>query len=409
VVGRPKGAFRGLPSEAFGTTAGDLIAPCHRPYPRHADPPDPDSLPAFAVALSGGGFRATLAAVGVLRFLADIDLLSRVRWVSSVSGGSIANGVFAAAYPALEERGFDTGAFVDLVERPIVDHVSRGSLTSKLFRNAWRTVGPATRTTVLARALDDWFFDKRKLAELSPVCRFIFNGANLTTGVRFGFERDVVGDYVIGNVSTGKRTFRLAEAVAASAAVPGFFPAFIPKGDFPCLDGRKPRIVDGGVYENTGLEAIESLRPERACIVALNAGGVFRTGSFGRVPVIRDLMRSEGLLYRQSTALRTRHMVEGFQAWERARDAGQPAPEESRQGVLFGLATTMAAVSPDWVAEEHADLRPSLARLKTSFAKFPLDQCRQLVYRGWWLTGASLATYHRQLLPAKLPDWRQLV
>jgi NTE family protein len=409
VIGRRKGDLHGLPSEAFGTTAGDLIAPCRRHYPRHADPPDPDSLPAFAIALSGGGFRATLAAVGVLRFLADSDLLSRVRWVSSVSGGSIANGVFAAVYPELAERDFDPGAFVEFVEGPIVHHVSSGSLSLKLFGNAWRTIGPDTRTTVLARALDDWFFRRRKLADLSSDCRFIFNAANLTTGVRFGFERDVVGDYVIGNVSTEERSFRLAEAVAASAAVPGFFPAFIPKGDFPCLNGRKPRIVDGGVYENTGLEPIEDLRPERACIVGLNAGGVFRTNSIGRVPVVRDLMRSEGLLYRQSTALRTRHIVEGFQAWERARNAGQPAPEGSRQGVLFGLATSIAVVSPDWVAEEHADLRLSLARLKTSFAKFPLEQCRQLVYRGWWLTGASLATYHRQLLPAKLPDWRQLV
>jgi NTE family protein len=402
--------FRGVPSETFGTQAGELVAPCHHPYPRPASPPEPELLPAFAVALSGGGFRATLAAVGVLRFLVDAGLLSRVRWVSSVSGGSIANGLFAAAYTELEERKFDVSSFVDLVERPIVHHVCDSSLTLKLFRNSWRTIGPATRTTVLARALDNWFFHKMKLIELSPTCRFIFNGANLTTGVRFGFERDVVGDYVIGNVSAAQTNLRLAQAVAASAAVPGFFPAFVPKGDFPCLNGRKPRVVDGGVYENTGLEPIEDLRPERACIVALNAGGVFRTGSFGKLPVIRDLMRSEGLLYRQSTALRTRHMVERFQAWERARDASQPAPKGSRQGVLFGLASTMADVSPEWAAgrPEYAELRLTLARLKTSFGKFPLDTCRGLVYRGWWLTGASLTTYHRQLLPAQLPDWRPL-
>jgi NTE family protein len=311
----------------------------------------------------------------------------------------------------LSERGFDASAFVDLIERPIVDRVSGGSLTGKLFRNAWRTVGPGTRTTVLARALDDWFFHEKKLADLSPACRFIFNAANLTTGVRFGFERDVVGDYVIGNLSTGQAGFRLAQAVAASAAVPGLFPPFRPKADFPCLNGRKPKIVDGGVYENTGLEPIDDLPPDRACIVALNAGGVFRTGSFGLIPVVRDLMRSEGLLYRQSTALRMRHMVERFQAWEHARDAGLPAPERSRQGVLFGLATSMPRVSRDWAdgRPEHDELRLTLARLKTSFAKFPRDRCRQLVYRGWWLTGASLATYHRQLLPQdRLPEWREL-
>ena len=265
---------------------------------------------------------------------------------------------------------------------------------------------------MLARALDDWFFHKKKLAELSPACRFIFNAANLTTGVRFGFERDVVGDYVIGNVSTGQTSLRLAQAVAASAAVPGFFPAFIPKEDFPCLNGRKPRIVDGGVYENTGLEPIEDLPPHRACIVALNAGGIFRTGSFGWIPGVRDLMRSEALLYRQSTALRTRQMVERCQAWERARDNGQPPPDASRRGVLFGLATTMTADSQkfqEWVANrpEQEELRLTLARLKTSFAKFPLDRCRQLVYRGWWLTGANLAAYQPELVPT-LPEWREL-
>lgn len=400
-----------LPSEVIGTKAGDLVIRCSRDHLRHGNPPDPEVLPAFAVALSGGGFRATLSAVGVLRFLADAGLLSRVRWVSSVSGGSIANGLFAASYPELAKRDFTASAFGDLVERPIVNHVSGRSLTRKLFRNAWRSVGPATCTTVLARCLDDWFFHGQKLADLTSACRFIFNGANLTTGVRFGFERDIVGDYVIGHVRTEQMGLRLAQAVAASAAVPGFFPAFVPKGDYPCLNGRKPRIVDGGVYENTGLEPFDQLQPDRACIVALNAGGVFRTGSFGRIPVIRDLMRSEALLYRQSTALRTRRAVERFQAWEKARNTHQPVPPDAQQGVLFGLASSIASVPGEWAESrpEHQELDPStLARLATSFAKFPLDQCRQLVYRGWWLTGASLTAYHRELLPHQLPDWREL-
>ena len=80
--------------------------------------------------------------------------------------------------------------------------------------------------------------------------------------------------------------------------------------------------------------------------------------------------------------------------------------------VLFGLATTMTADSQkfqEWVANrpEHEELRLTLARLKTSFAKFPLDRCRQLVYRGWWLTGANLAAYQPELVPT-LPEWREL-
>jgi hypothetical protein len=36
----------------------------------------------------------------------------------------------------------------------------------------------------------------------------------------------------------------------------------------------------------------------------MNAGGVFATGAYGGLPIVRDLKRSEGLLYRQTTACR---------------------------------------------------------------------------------------------------------
>jgi NTE family protein len=51
--------------------------------------------PTLGLTLSGGGFRATFAAVGALRYVADAGLLGSVRCVSSVSGGSIANGLLA--------------------------------------------------------------------------------------------------------------------------------------------------------------------------------------------------------------------------------------------------------------------------------------------------------------------------
>ena len=38
--------------------------------------------------------------------MADAGLLGRVRWVSSVSGGSITNGLLAHAYNELRDEGF---------------------------------------------------------------------------------------------------------------------------------------------------------------------------------------------------------------------------------------------------------------------------------------------------------------
>lgn len=397
-----------LTSRAIGAAPNDLLVGCEAREPRAAKPPPPPKDPALALAFSGGGFRATLTALGTLRFLADAHLIQQVRYVSSVSGGSLANGVFACSYEDLAAKEFAPEALDDLVIRPFVDRITTRSLTMGLILNIWRILGPGTRTDLLASFFDKWFFNGRGLEELSSGCRFIFNAANLTTGVRFGFERDVMGDWVLGRAPTAGTGIRVAQAAAASAAVPGAFAPFVLRGvDFPCSSGRIAKLLDGGAYDNSGLEAVDDL--PNALLVAVNAGGLFRTGAWGGVPIIRDLQRASSLLYRQSTALRHREMVERFMAWENARDLDQDRPEWGRRGVLFGLATAFDA--PDeWKATrpERDEWRVRLAQYKTSFAKFPVDICEQLLYRGWWLTGATLTAYHRAVLPPSLPEWRPL-
>jgi len=398
-----------LASPALGTARNDLVEPCPTREPQASPPPASPVEPALALAFSGGGFRATMASLGVLRLLADAGLLSRVRMTSSVSGGSVAHGLFARHYPELERQAFSPEALDTLVIVPTIEQVSTHSLVWAIVKNFWRILGSKTRTHLLARAFDEWFYGGLLLKDLSPSCRFVFNSSNLTTGVRFALEREVVGDYVLGRVETSTTGLHLANAVACSAAFPGAFAPFVLKGlDFPCANGRVPKLVDGGAYDNLGLEAIDN-RPEML-VVALNAGGTFRTGSFGWVPLIRDLKRADSLLYRQSVVLREREMVERFKAWEQARREGVTAPPFARQGVLFSLATTFDNPSPEWAVDrpEHEELRVPLALVKTSFVRFPALTCRQLVYRGWWLAGAALSTFHRDVMPAELPRWRPL-
>src|SRR5262249_62000062 len=55
----------------------------------------------IAVCLSGGGFRAALFHAGALRRLNELGILSRVRTVSSVSGGANGGGLRARARPRL--------------------------------------------------------------------------------------------------------------------------------------------------------------------------------------------------------------------------------------------------------------------------------------------------------------------
>jgi NTE family protein len=400
-----------LSSPAIGTSLSSLISPCGDAT-RPASPPPPARSPAFGLTFSGGGFRATLAALGAVRLLADAGMLGQLRYVSSVSGGSVANGMLATAWPRVREAGFTAAAVDAHVIDPIVDRVSTHSLKSKLLRNVWRIVGSKNRTELLADAFDDWWFDGIQLEQLDPEVRWIVNAANVTTGVRFGFERDVLGDYVLGLASTRGTGVRLATAAAASAAVPGAFAKLqLPKEiPFPCAGARgRPSLLDGGVYDNTGLEALDSNRYRDVFTITINAGGVLTVGSGGSLPIVGDLQRSNSLLYRQSTALRTRWMVDRFERYRAAVAAGQEPGPDARRGVLVALASTVP--SDDGGAfdafasryHEHRDWDgKDLAFVPTVFDRLDRRLCRALVYRGWWLTGAALCRYHADGLP--LPD-----
>ena len=198
------------------------------------------------------------------------------------------------------------------------------------------------------------------MAQLASGCRFIFNATNLSTGVRFTLEPDRVGDYVIGYAKTSSRretlpALRLADAVAASAAFPvAFTPLILDGYEFPCAGESIPHLLDGGAYDNLGLEAVNRLGGN-PLLIALNAGGLFHTGFGRRIPVVSDLARVRASLYRQSTSLRSSVIVDRFQAYEHAVKRGERPPDFGRRGVFFSLATTPKTMDPQWATRARKD------------------------------------------------------
>ena len=177
-----------------------------------------------------------------------------------MSGGSVTNGLFAVKHREIAANGYTLEAFDQAVTVPLLSCVTLESLTRKLLLNSWKALGPATRTTLLADALDHWFYGGAKLDKLSTDCNFVLNATNLNTSVRFGFQQYRLGDYVLG-FTKPTPSVRVAEAVAASAAVPGVFAPFILEGQsYPCDPGYPPYLVDGGVYDNLGIEPIQNLK-----------------------------------------------------------------------------------------------------------------------------------------------------
>ena len=419
----------------------------------------------MAVSLSGGGFRASLAGVGVLRALADLDLLGNVRYASSVSGGSWANGILALSWDELAAPDFTLDAVDDLIVRSFVEKISTRSLGRRMARNMWKVLGPRSRTDLLADAFNSWFGHDRRLDDLPVGCRFIFNATNLTSGVRFGFERDRVGDYRSKYIRAPQML--IAEAVVASAALPGALAVFHLRSPYNVYGWRnRPKLVDGAVYDNLGIEPFMQLR-QVPLLVMLDAGAKLHQGIGGKLGLVGVLKRSSAVGQNQISTVRKRWVIDRFRTWEEweerepeqfnayvddqqagdvliAEWAGRkrrgelypgeqppPMPPRSLRGVTFGLSTSMdpkdgeiettisrhQQYGPDDDVSELPpwhDLETNVPRWREqcvdvpmSVGKCDLTVCRDLVYRGWWMTRESLRTFHPEALRKPPPRWTE--
>ncbi|MFD8492480.1 patatin-like phospholipase family protein [Amycolatopsis sp. NPDC059657] len=217
------------------------------------------------LALSGGGYRAMLFHTGALWRLNELGWLPKLCCVSSVSGGSIAAGTLAHAWPKLRFSGGVAANFRDEVVAPLrrlagkrldIPIVLRGML------KPGRSVGEE-----LADAYAKHLFGDRRLDQLDPSGpRFVFTATNLQDGALWWFFRQS-GPY--GQVP-------LATAVAASSAFPPFLsPVLVPDP----REDRSGEIVlsDAGVYDNLGLDPVED---QHATVLVSDAGKrMTRTGT----------------------------------------------------------------------------------------------------------------------------------
>lgn len=256
--------------------------------------------------------RAAFFHVGVLARLADLDLLSRVRVLSTVSGGSI---VGALLYLHLKRR-YETES--ETSDRQIVGEIldaltvagkqdlrtcafrnpvkslrmglwsgfSRSDRMAELYeRHLYRPFAPTPSVSLYRRLL--WklgdasaFWRGRprvRLRDLAIQCngepplQLMVNATSLNTGHGWRFEATMMGEPRRGPVrrvlDDNERLervhfeadppqrfaeFDLARAVAASACFPGFEP--LPLRNL--YEGRKIELVDGGVFDNQGIHAL---------------------------------------------------------------------------------------------------------------------------------------------------------
>jgi NTE family protein len=366
----------------------------------------------MGVCLSGGGFRAASYALGALRYLAEAGLLAAVTDISAVSGGSLAAAKLAAEWPSASIGGAQN--FIRVVEAPM-----REAIAERNVRNIWlsrsvrgRGVGRGGRGIVLGEVLCEELGLPREIADLPPGPRIIFTSTCLQTGRAFRFARAFTGSWDYGYVEPTPAGVPLGTALAASAAFPFTFTVVqlptqrlrLPKSPPPLVT-----LVDGGVYDNLGLEWFQgggSGRPEETkaagFILVINASGVLSRPS-GNLGAGRALLRDINVQYSQTLNVRVRWFVNQLLS---APGSGAYVGI-NRDPRRYTLADNVTPISPEFYdGALPSSLAQRMPRLRTDLDRFTQDETTLLAYHGYWSLHARLATFRRDLAVER-PQWRE--
>lgn len=226
-------------------------------------------MAAIGLALSGGGFRATLYHLGVIRYLRDNGTLPLVTDIAAVSGGSILGAHLVLNWDRYtgDDRAFGEAAteIVRFVQHDVRNRIVRRlpllfpvRLAAKL--TGWHAPQFAPNA-LLERAYRQFLYGDRRLFELPEQPALHVLSTNVSDGVMAVFNRD--GLHIQSRDAGSGDPFRhvagqtasIAKVVSASSAFPGFFPPVeISAADLGVHEGQFPpeSFTDGGVYDNLG-------------------------------------------------------------------------------------------------------------------------------------------------------------
>jgi predicted acylesterase/phospholipase RssA len=230
----------------------------------------------IGLALSGGGFRASLYHLGMLRFLRDAGILPQVTHITSVSGGSIigAHAVLNWERYTGSENEFDAAAseFLSFVALDVRNRIFRRFPLAAALRWPLMLLGASTRkmtrTGLLEHHYEKYLYGDTSLFELPEKPQLHLLATNLNEGCLCSFSRDGLlmarpqpgYTYHIERIHAGLAT--VAMAVAASSAYPGFFPPLeLTGGEVGTCAGEFGRhaFTDGGVFDNLGVRMFRCL------------------------------------------------------------------------------------------------------------------------------------------------------
>lgn len=345
------------------------------------------------LALSGGGFRASLYHLGVLARLAEMDVLRSVEVLSTVSGGSIVGAQYYLEVKHLLEttpdRDITREDYIKIVQRIQHDFLegvqqnirtlafgdfkknlsmifsksySRSHRLGELYEEILYSKVADRHPEGLPRRMKDLLVTpKNEKPDFNPafsnwrrsakVPALLLNATSLNSGHNWRFTAKSLGEPpgLLGSeVDKNARyrrlwydqapeddikSYRLGYAVAASACVPGLFEPLVLEGLYP---EKVVRLVDGGVHDNQGVQGL------------LDSGCTFvfcsdASGQMGDEEKLKDSIPS--VMLRSNSIMMDRVREAEYQDLLARLDA------RALQGLFFiHLKKDLPAHPEDWVA-----------------------------------------------------------
>jgi predicted acylesterase/phospholipase RssA len=376
----------------------------------------------IGLALSGGGFRASLFHLGVIRRLEELGIMEKVSIVSSVSGGSI----IAAFYLCEMEKQLRESRLLGL-------NADRVALFEKIAGKFLKALDHNLRTraliftprfhpvlfikTVLLQAFrrgaraeliqaeyDKFFYFGDTMDQLpverpekvrettSRSCmgpdepfygpRLLLNTTSLLTGERRSFTRDTSSG--IEDLKTSdKNVLPLSRVVGASSGVPVLFPPTAILGDL---------LVDGGISDNQGIEGL--LAPENHCNVILVSD------ASGQMQVKHTITPSAFSVYSRVNEI--------FQFQIRNKLLAQLltwGKEKTNRRFAFIHLLVNLKDRQGMPARVSTSILPALGRIRTDLDQFSPVECEALMYHGYTLIDAQLRQYCCDYFSANFPKF----
>ncbi|MFA6661104.1 MAG: patatin-like phospholipase family protein [Bacilli bacterium] len=237
----------------------------------------------IALSLSGGGYRATGFHLGTITYLNNVKiydnvLLERVKILSTVSGGTFTGVIYAESVSSglgvldCFDKLYKFMTEIDVIKEALVE-MSSPSWNEHKNRNLINAFSQVYFEHLTKQKFEEMW--KRPDSHLSEIC---FNATDFSSGINFRFQRTkddqgYFGNYYQREDIAALKSIRLSDIIATSSCFPGGFePMIFPNdfvndsvADFTRYSNKSEQqdllvtpilLMDGGIYDNQGIDAI---------------------------------------------------------------------------------------------------------------------------------------------------------